>query len=133
MLENLFASLTVRQNRVECLSLATFLAVVRYFRAKLEPTRVKHLKVSHYIGKSPLAMLEINMKASKNLPPTNTIAYLALPSVTKEKSFIELAPRCLSSGAGPVFQLQPVAKCHKTFFAVTKNNLECLVHIQNFS
>ncbi len=94
---------------------------------------MKHLKVSHYIGKSPLAMLENITLASKNSARTNTTAYSTLPSVTKEKSFIALAPRCLSSGAGPVFQLPPVDKCYKSFFVVTKNKLECLVHIQKFS
>jgi hypothetical protein len=58
---------------------------------KPEPTQLEHLSDASFLGK--LLVLPANVRLDwLVIPDTNTLAYLALSSAMKEKSFITLTP-----------------------------------------
>ncbi len=60
-------------------------------RARPEPTQLEHLSDATFLGK--LLVFPANARLDwKVIASTNTLAYLALSTVTKEKSFITLTP-----------------------------------------
>jgi hypothetical protein len=60
-------------------------------RARPEPTQLEHLSDASFLGK--LLMFPANVRLDwKVIASTNTLAYLASSTVTKEKSFIRLTP-----------------------------------------
>ncbi len=100
------SSLMAQQNNLECLSLSSVFEMVLYLLVKPKRAWVKHLTASN----SKKALIQ----GWKNLPRTNTLAYLAPPSVTK-KSFMNIAYRCVC-----------LIKLLSLSLEALQNNLECL-------
>jgi len=64
-------------------------------RARPEPTALEHLPDASFLGK--LLVLPGNVRLDwRGFLGTNTLAYLASSSATKEKSFITLTPDLLA-------------------------------------
>jgi hypothetical protein len=60
-------------------------------RARPEPTQLEHLSDASFLGK--LLVFPANVRLDwKVTASTNTLAYLASSTVTKEKCFISLTP-----------------------------------------
>ena len=60
-------------------------------RARPEPTLLENLSDASFLGK--LLVFQANVRLDwKVIANTNTLAYLALSTVTKEKCFITLTP-----------------------------------------
>ncbi len=60
-------------------------------RARLEPTQLEHLSDASFLGK--LLMFPANVRLGwKVIASTNTLAYLASSTATKEKMFYNIDP-----------------------------------------
>ncbi len=106
-LVNIFSlPLAALQNNLECLSLKSVFEMMLYLLVKPKRAWAKHLTASN--------SKKAHIPGWKNLPRTNTLAYLAPPSVTKKKVMnIEHMCVCLVN----IFSLP---------LAALQNHLECL-------
>ncbi len=85
------SSLTMRPNKLEHLPLETLSSQVLEFEGKVRQTRLEHLSDASFLGK-PL-VFPANVRLDwKVIASTNTLAYLASTTGTKEKCFITLTP-----------------------------------------
>jgi hypothetical protein len=93
MLKNLFpSSLMTRPNKLEGLSLETLSSQVLIWGQAQSHPKLEHLSYASFLGKLLVLPANVRLDWKKSLPGTNTLAYLASLSATKEKSFTTLTP-----------------------------------------
>jgi hypothetical protein len=83
----MYLLLMTRPNKLEGLPLETLFSPVLEFEGRPEQTQLEDLSDASFLGM--LLVLPANVRLDwKGIARTNTLAYLALSSATKKKSFL---------------------------------------------
>jgi hypothetical protein len=83
MILNLYLSLMLFRNKLECLTLAKIFSIVQYLQVRHDPSLIQHS------NNRPLALTINNRLSLKCFSGPNALAYFERALVTKNERFIE--------------------------------------------